>query len=101
MSAHVLLNLLNLISAISRYNLSLCTQESNIRALVLLNLLNLPSLAFYLFSPTHVINSIKHEHSCKILYICTKRSTHVRFSISATRGALMKDPLYLQQEELS
>ena len=27
------------------------------------------SLAFYLFSPTCLINSIKHEHSCKILYI--------------------------------
>ena len=27
------------------------------------------SLAFYLFSPTRLINSIKHEHSCKILYI--------------------------------
>ena len=26
-------------------------------------------LAFYLFSPTRVINSIKHEHSCKILYV--------------------------------
>ena len=26
------------------------------------------SLAFYLFSPTRLINSIKHEHSCKILY---------------------------------
>ena len=27
------------------------------------------SLAFYLFSPTRLINSIKHEHSCKILYV--------------------------------
>ena len=27
------------------------------------------SLAFYLFSPTRLINSIKHEHSCKILYL--------------------------------
>ena len=26
-------------------------------------------LAFYLFSPTCLINSIKHEHSCKILYL--------------------------------
>ena len=26
------------------------------------------SLAFYLFSPTCLIKSIKHEHSCKILY---------------------------------
>ena len=28
----------------------------------------LADLAFYLFSSTHLINSIKHEHSCKILY---------------------------------
>ena len=27
------------------------------------------SLAFYLFSSTHLINSIKHEHSCNILYV--------------------------------
>ena len=27
------------------------------------------SLAFYLFSPTCLINSIKHEPSCKILYL--------------------------------
>ena len=27
------------------------------------------SLTFYLFSPTRLINSIKHEHSCKILYL--------------------------------
>ena len=42
------------------------------------------SLAFYLFSlfsPAHLINSIKHEHSCKILFICNKRSTHVGSSI--------------------
>ena len=26
------------------------------------------SLVFYLFSPTRLINSIKHERSCKILY---------------------------------
>ena len=55
----------------------------------------------YLFSPICLINSIKHEHPCKILYICNKRSTHVRSSISVTRGALMSDPLYLQQEEPS
>ena len=29
----------------------------------------LASIAFYHFFPTHLINSIKHEHSCKILYI--------------------------------
>ena len=51
--------------------------ESNIRAPVLLNLLNSlqkeikcsASLAFYLFSPTRLINSVKHEHSCKVLYV--------------------------------
>ena len=31
------------------------------------------SLAFYLFSSTCLINSIKHEHSCKILYIHYRR----------------------------
>ena len=48
------------------------------------------------------------EHSCKMLYICNKRSTQIRFSvsavrspISATRGALMEDHLYLQHEEHS
>ena len=30
---------------------------------------NLKSLAFYLFSSTCLINPIKHEHSCKILYL--------------------------------
>ena len=59
------------------------------------------SLAFYLFSLTLLINSIKHEHSCKILYICNKGSTHVRSSIFAIRGALMLDLLYLQQGEYS
>ena len=29
----------------------------------------LASLSFYHFSPTHLINSIKHEHLCKILYV--------------------------------
>ena len=59
------------------------------------------SLTFYPFSSTCFINLIKHEHSCKILYmqqgehsckilyICNKESTHVRSSISATRRALM------------
>ena len=52
---------------------------------------------------THVRSSISATRGapCKILYICNKGSTHVRSSISATRGALMYDPLYLQQGELS
>ena len=49
--------------------------ESNVFAPVLLNVLNSlqkeikcsTSLAFDLFSPTELINSIKHEHLCKIL----------------------------------
>ena len=51
--------------------------ESNICAHVLLNLLNLlrkrnkilgkPRILS--LSPTSLINSIKHEHSCKILYV--------------------------------
>ena len=50
--------------------------ESNIPALVLLNLLNslrkkdkmLGKPHILSFFPTRLINSIKHEHSCKILY---------------------------------
>ena len=52
---------------------------SSISALVLLKLLSSlrkkdkmkcsASLAFYRFSLTRLINSIKHEHSCKIFYI--------------------------------
>ena len=63
---------------------------SNIRAHVSLNLLNYifcekemkcsVSLAFHLFSPTCLINSIKHEHSRKIFYFKSYRelslSTH-------------------------
>ena len=49
----------------------------NIRSPVLLNLLNSlrksikcsASLAFDLFSPTSLINSMKFEYSCKILYV--------------------------------
>ena len=51
--------------------------ESNFDALVLLNLLNslqkrdkmLNKARIYLFSPTHLMNLIKHEHSYKILFI--------------------------------
>ena len=34
------------------------------------------SLAFYSISPTHLINLIKHEHSCKILFLkyCVSQS---------------------------
>ena len=36
------------------------------------------SLAFYLLSSTRLVNSIKHEHSCKILYIHYRRVTKRR-----------------------
>ena len=50
--------------------------DSNIRGPILLSLLNslekamkcLASLTNYRLSPTHLINSVKHEHSSKILY---------------------------------
>ena len=45
--------------------------ESNIRAPVSLNLLNSlrKSDKIHIISPTCLINSIKHEHSCNILYL--------------------------------
>ena len=56
---------------------------------MLLNLLNIEkpikcsaSLAFYLFSPPPLINSMKHEHSCKIFYficMCKNKSTIENF----------------------
>ena len=63
--------------------------EYNIRAPVLLNktrceieIICSASLAFYLFSPTRLINSIKHEHSCKILYLfghmCLQSSVYLQ-----------------------
>ena len=40
------------------------------------------SLAFYLFSPSCLINSIKHEHSCKILYVFSRaRSLNLDLSL--------------------
>ena len=61
---------------LSNYN-AMWLIESNIRAPVLLNLFNslqkviecLASLPFYPFTPTRLINSIKQEHTCKILYV--------------------------------
>ena len=61
----------------------------------------LVSLRFYHFFPNLFINFIKHKDSCKILYICNKRSIHARASMSASEGSLMKDPLCVQQEEHS
>ena len=50
--------------------------EYNIGATVLLNLLNslrkrvkIASVAFHLFSSIRLINSIKFEHTCKILFL--------------------------------
>ena len=34
------------------------------------------SLAFYHFSPTGLINSIKHDHSLKILYVYTLQQNY-------------------------
>ena len=61
MSAHVLLNLLNELGKRDKMRglpsiLSLFRNE--------FNKFNKTSLAFYLFSPTRLINSIKHEHEC-------------------------------------
>ena len=58
----------------TKYDFKIILMSSNIRAPVhvLLNLLNSASLIFYFFSSTHLINSIKHEHSCKILYFSLK-----------------------------
>ena len=49
----------------------MCFKESNIRDPVLSNVLHVNSLQnrakeLYLFSLTHLMNSIKHELSCKI-----------------------------------
>ena len=44
-------------------------------------------LAFYLFSPTVLINSVKHEHSCKILCLLGQMGCLV---------ALLFDPLLLK-----
>ena len=47
--------------------------ESCIRAPVLLNLLNsLGKPRILSFSPTRLINSVIHQHSCKIFYVIDK-----------------------------
>ena len=48
------------------------------------------SLAFHLFSPTRLINSIKHEHSCKILYI--KSKLDILFSSGQTALSMFAVP---------
>ena len=65
--------------------------EFNIHAPVFFNILNSfqksvkmfdkPCIYMYHLSPTCLINSIKHEHSCKILYI-----TNVSFLISGRKS---------------
>ena len=59
-------------------------------ALVLLNLLNslrkrdkMLGQPRIFFSPTRLINSIKHEHSCKILYL--KKKPKISGSSAATK----------------
>ena len=67
MSAHVLLNLLN----------ELGKRDKMLGKPRILSLFpnSLASLALYLFFPTRLINSIKHEHSCKILYVFSNFDT--------------------------
>ena len=49
------------------------------------------SLAFYHFSQTHFISSIKHEHSCKILYM-----RHELYSYNGTdQAALVTNVIYV------
>ena len=52
------------------------------------------SLAFYFFSPTRLINSIKHEHSCKILYIIRASSTHLKKNEKCQQNKPTPIPLY-------
>ena len=41
-------------------------------------MLGKPRILFF-FSPTRLINSIKHEHSCKILYVLPQDCLHFQF----------------------
>ena len=76
--------------------------HDNIHASVLLNLLSLlPKsnqmrgiLTFYRFSQTRLINSINHEHSCKVLNkaplkICCRRHFQVVQFLQQTKQGLM------------
>ena len=54
--------------------------------LVFSGFVSLASLAFYLFSSTRLINSIKHEHSCKILYITSNLTTSIYGEEKPTLG---------------
>ena len=56
------------------------------------------SLAFYLFSSTHLIKSIKHEHLCKILYFYLFQiSLHNPcFSINTSSSGLGENQLFSQ-----
>ena len=41
--------------------------------------------------PTRLINPLENGHSCKVPYICNKRSTHVRYNMNTLlyRGLAM------------
>ena len=64
-------------------------QNLTFRAIVLLNLLNSLRLAFYLFSPTRLINSLKHEHSCKILYLLNELGKRDKCEACSQRASLI------------
>ena len=52
------------------------------------------SLLFYLFSPTCLIKSIKHEHSCKILYLNSKMFANiVKIHIFVVKNSQLKHGL--------
>ena len=58
------------------------------------------SLAFYLFFPTCLINSINHEHSCKILYLSQRHTVNIHTQLTGEPGGL-NCGLHLQCHSLS
>ena len=55
------------------------------------------SLAFYLFSSTRLINSIKHEHSCKILY---QHNNHIKMRLFKVFPALADISCLIHEKRL-
>ena len=58
------------------------------------------SIAFYLFSPTRLINSIKYEHSCKILYLLYvyETYTHSGSVIKLTSSAVTRKEVFALEQ---
>ena len=54
----------------------------------------LTSLIFYLFSTTCLINSIKHEHLCKILYAFNKKLEDTK-KLSSVEAMMVLLRIYL------